>query len=568
MVTHDLSHLRKLPAVDRAERGGSIGMVLVVALALVAAAIGLLLIGRNNAQPYILALLSALAVVGVFTLFAGAAGILRLPGREAAHSVALGVVEGAADGIIVTDPGGRGLYANAAYLALVDAADVDDVRPVERVFIGDPDVSEVVYRLAKAAREGRRLQEEVRITGPGQPARWLRFRVRPLASGGREGRSTVWTVADVTRDRERQENVFQELQHAIDYLDHAPAGFFSVDAAGEIVYLNATLAGWLDYDLAQFGSGGLKLADIVTGESAVLLTTVPAAPGEVKTEVLDLDLKNRSGRSVPVRLFHKVAVAPDGSPGASRTLVLNRARDDGTDRERAAEVRFVRFFHNTPMAIATVDRAGRIARTNAPFAKLHHGIVKGEAQPAEGRSILSAVSEADRPLLAEMIARAGDGQGDIGPVDATLAGDGKRSARLYVCAVEEDDRDGEAAIIYAIEMTEQRALEAQFARSQKMQAVGQLAGGIAHDFNNVLSAIMMATDFPLNGHKPTDPSFQDIMQIKQNANRAASLVRQLLAFSRRQTLRPEVLDIGEMLSDLTMLLRRLIGEKVTLEMIH
>ena len=85
MVTHDLSHPRKLPAVDRAERGGSIGMVLVVALALVAAAVGLLLIGRNNAQPYILALLSALAVVGVFTLFAGAAGILRLPGREGAH---------------------------------------------------------------------------------------------------------------------------------------------------------------------------------------------------------------------------------------------------------------------------------------------------------------------------------------------------------------------------------------------------------------------------------------------------------------------------------------------------
>jgi two-component system cell cycle sensor histidine kinase/response regulator CckA len=102
----------------------------------------------------------------------------------------------------------------------------------------------------------------------------------------------------------------------------------------------------------------------------------------------------------------------------------------------------------------------------------------------------------------------------------------------------------------------------------KMQAVGQLAGGIAHDFNNVLSAIMMATDFLLNAHRPTDPSFQDIMQIKQNANRAASLVRQLLAFSRRQTLRPQVLDLGEALSDLTMLLRRLIGEKVALEVVH
>ena len=101
-----------------------------------------------------------------------------------------------------------------------------------------------------------------------------------------------------------------------------------------------------------------------------------------------------------------------------------------------------------------------------------------------------------------------------------------------------------------------------------MDSVGQLAGGIAHDFNNLLSAIMMATDFLLTGHRPTDPSFQDIMQIKQNTNRAAALVRQLLAFSRKQTLRPEVLDLGEALSDFTVLLRRLIGEKVTLDVVH
>jgi two-component system cell cycle sensor histidine kinase/response regulator CckA len=97
-----------------------------------------------------------------------------------------------------------------------------------------------------------------------------------------------------------------------------------------------------------------------------------------------------------------------------------------------------------------------------------------------------------------------------------------------------------------------------------METIGRLAGNIAHDFNNLLGAIMMATDFLLNAHKPTDPSFQDIMQVKQNANRAASLVRQLLAFSRKQTLRPQVIDLGEALSDLTVLLRRLIGENVTL----
>ena len=299
MVTQDLSDTPRLPAVDRAERSGSIGMVLLVAFVLVAIAVALLLMGRSNAQPYILGLLSTLAVIGVFSLFAGAAGILRLPAKDAANSVATAALDGASDSVVVTDPSGRVIYANAAYLALVDAIDARDARPVERVFVGDPDVSEAVYRLAKAAREGRRLLEEVRVPGlAGEPARWLRFRVRPLGEGGRDARSTVWTVADVTRDRERQENVFQELQHAIDYLDHAPAGFFSADAAGDIVYLNATLANWLDHDLAQVGSGGLKLSEIVAGDGAALLTTLEAAPGSVKTEVLDLDLKNDLGSTL------------------------------------------------------------------------------------------------------------------------------------------------------------------------------------------------------------------------------------------------------------------------------
>ena len=99
-----------------------------------------------------------------------------------------------------------------------------------------------------------------------------------------------------------------------------------------------------------------------------------------------------------------------------------------------------------------------------------------------------------------------------------------------------------------------------------MQAVGQLAGGIAHDFNNVLTAIIGYSELLLANHRPTDPSFQDLMQIKQNANRAAGLVRQLLAFSRRQTLRPQVLQLGDVLSELQMLTRRLVGEKVEVDL--
>ena len=567
MATHDLSESVRPPVIDRSydsARGGSIGMVLVVALALVGAAVGLLLVGRGNAGVYILALLAFLAMVGVFSLFAMATGILRLSGKETLHPTLKTVIDEAADGLLVTDPRGRVIYANAAYLDLVDAKDQREVRPVERAFIGDSDVSEAVYRLLKAAREGRRAQEEVRVTGLNDKSlSWLRLRVRPLSSGRSAARMTLWTVTDVTRDRERQENIFQELQHAIDYLDHAPAGFFSVDGAGQIGYLNATLASWLDHDLAQVGSGGLKLTDIVSGNGAALLTTLSAAPGEVKTEVMDIDFKTRTGHTLPVRLFHKVAFGADGKPGASRTLVLNRARGEANDAERSAEVRFMRFFQSTPMAIATVDKAGRIARTNALFARMFPQALK---DGADGRSILSVVAERDREPLEAAIRKAASGQSEIAPVETAVTGDGERWGCFYASPVEEGD--GEAAIVYVLDTTGQRTLENQVNQRARMESVGQLAGGIAHDFNNVLSAIMMATDFLLNAHKPTDPSFQDIMQIKQNANRAASLVRQLLAFSRRQTLRPQVLDLGERLEDLTIMLRRLIGEKVKLDVKH
>ena len=558
-------HERK--AFDKSQMaagGSSIILMLLVAFGLIGAAGGLIVIGRDYVEAYVLTLLAILGTVGVFALFALAAGIMKFAGRDQGNPLLKAVVDGAFDGLLVTDQGGRVIYANATYLDLTGATDMRDVRPIERVFIGDPDVSESIYRLLKAAREGRRLHEEVRITGvAGESARWLRMRVRPLGERRRDARMTVWSIADVTRDRERQENVFQELQYAIDYLDHAPAGFFSVDVAGDIVYLNATLASWLDHDLAQVGAGSLKLGDIVAGEGAVLLTTFNAAPGEVKTEVLDLDLKTRGGKPVPVRLFHKVAFGADGAAGASRTLVLNRARSEGSDPQRAAEVRFMRFFQNTPMAIATVDKTGRIARSNARFASAFEDLLK-----SDDRSILSVVVGRDRPVLEAAIRKAAEGQSDIAPVEAALTGSAERWANFFVLAVEEEDRDGESAIVYALETTAQRTLENRIQQQQKMESVGQLAGGIAHDFNNVLSAIMMATDFLLNAHKPTDPSFKDIMQIKQNANRAAALVRQLLAFSRKQTLRPQVLDLGETLSDLGMLLRRLIGEKVALEIVH
>lgn len=118
------------------------------------------------------------------------------------------------------------------------------------------------------------------------------------------------------------------------------------------------------------------------------------------------------------------------------------------------------------------------------------------------------------------------------------------------------------------DVTELKSLEAQFVQSQKMHAIGQLAGGVAHDFNNLLTAISGHCDLLLLRHDECDPDFGDLTQIRQNVNRAASLVRQLLAFSRKQNLMPEIVDLRDVLSELTHLLNRLVGEKVSLTVEH
>ena len=555
------------PVIDRSGRISSAGRLIVVAFALVGIIIGFAFVERGRSEPFVLGLLGIFAVVGVFTLLAAAIGLIRFVGRGQSDGLTRAFLDSMGEGVLIADRAGRIVYANRAYADLIGAASDTEVRGVERVFATEAAATEAIYRLARSVRDGRAAAEEIRITGQfaarapldGQ-ARWFRIKATPLSTRG----LAAWTVADISPERAQQETVFQELQHAIDYLDHAPAGFFSAEPDGRIVYLNATLAEWLGIDIARFEAGKLSLQEIVRGDGVALLA---AAPPEGRTEIIDLDMVKRNGQSLPVRLLHRVPIGTDGAPGATRTLVLNRSPgEDVSEALRAVEVRFTRFFNNTPIAIAAIDRRGRIGRTNAPFLKLF-GSATGEGGMGR-RRLVDLVVEPDRQMIAAALESAAEGVGEVPPIDATIAGASNRSARFYVNAVEAGGGGEEAVIVNAIDITEQRVLEQQFAQSQKMETVGKLAGGIAHDFNNVLTAIIGFSDLLLANHRPSDPSFQDIMNIKQNANRAAGLVRQLLAFSRRQTLRPQVLSVGDMLSDLSILLTRLLGENVKLQVVH
>jgi two-component system, cell cycle sensor histidine kinase and response regulator CckA len=573
-------------SIDRSEQPGRVGLLLVLAGLLVGAAIGLSFVANEQAQSLIVWLLALLAMAGVFFLFALAIGALQLSGSAARDDITKGIVDASPDGALVVEDGGRLIYANEAYLRIASGDTFSNLVPVERILVGPPEVSEAVYRLSQASRDGRAHTEEVRMSPPLGPVAgergfgWYRVSVRPLARPRRA--ASLWTVADVTAERERQENVFQELQHAIDYLDHAPAGFLSIDPAGAIVYMNATLAAWLGYDLASVGPGGPHLTEIAP-EADVLVRTA-GLPGEVRTDRFDLDLRRRNGHTLPVRLYHRVAFGKDGKPGSSRTFVINRSAGAETDEpQRAAEVRLARFLNNSPIAIATLDRTGRIARANTSFTRLfgtvprqaEDGAIDGDGAARSEPRVEPNVGDsvADRTALEAGLARAVSGLTDPEPIEVQLNGPGGRSARVWLSPADGGDPgqvtdEAERVILYALDTTAQRQLEQQVAQAQKMNAVGQLAGGIAHDFNNVLQAIIGYSDLLLASHRPTDPAFQDIMQIKQNANRAAGLVRQLLAFSRRQTLRPEVMNVGEALSELTLLLKRLLGERVALELKH
>ena len=555
------------PAADRTERDGSVSLVVLLALALAIAAVALAMVSREMAEPFVLTILGGLAVVGVFCLFAGAVGILHFGGRQARNDLTRAFVDNLPQGALIADHAGRVLYANEAYRDLLGLDASAAVPAPDRAFAGNLHLAEPIFRLCRAAQQGRSLKEEFRLPPPGEAEeeadlspRWFRISVQPMPADPRSGRKsalTVWQLDEITMDRAREEANFAKMQAAIAYLDSAPAGFFTADTDGNIEYLNATLAQWLGLDLSEVAGRALKLGEIMSADGAALLAGAGRAPGQNATRRFDIDLVKADGTSLPVRILHRMPRSGAGSSLAN-ALVLNRGPGEA-EEAAAAELRFARLFHSAPIAVATIDNEGYISATNAAFMRLFGSAAEGSKVRLE--SLVESESHtALRRGLEAALAR----QSLIEPVDIAFVGDRERSGRIYLSPIEQSEGDNEAAIAYAIDITEQRALEMQIAQGQKMQAVGQLAGGIAHDFNNMLTAIIGFSDFLLMNHRPTDPAFQDIMNIKQNANRAAGLVRQLLAFSRQQTLRPQVLQLGDVLSELSILLGRLLGENIEL----
>ncbi|MGR3713190.1 MAG: ATP-binding protein [Shimia sp.] len=215
-------------------------------------------------------------------------------------------------------------------------------------------------------------------------------------------------------------------------------------------------------------------------------------------------------------------------------------------------------FDELPVALLKVDRDGKVIMANRTARGLLDHRLTDE-------TLLSDLLEGLGRSIADWLAEAVSGRGGAHSEFLRLKTDDKEAfVQVSLNRVVEGDTSSLIAVLS--DATELKSLEAQFVQSQKMQAIGQLAGGVAHDFNNLLTAISGHCDLLLLRHDQGDPDFADLIQINQNANRAAALVGQLLAFSRKQNLRPEIVDLRNSLADLTHLLNRLVGEKVTLSL--
>ncbi|QGP80270.1 response regulator [Sphingobium sp. CAP-1] len=269
---------------------------------------------------------------------------------------------------------------------------------------------------------------------------------------------------------------------------------------------------------------------------------------------------------LPLRLLQvplKRAAQPNGSQASAQDgpmlllLIDEPAGGGGTSALSYIET----LLSLLPFGLAMADRDGRVLFLNNAFARAA-GLKPGDKPSYPG----DLVVREDQAAVADAVRRFAVGPQMSGDIAVRMRDTPDDPIALSLAGVR---GLGEAAVLLSLkDNSEESKLKRQVAQATKMQAIGQLAGGVAHDFNNILTAIIGHCDLMLMRHTPGDSDYDDIQQVKSNSNRAAGLTRQLLAFSRQQTLRPQILQLPDIVADVSTLLKRLLGENVKLDVTH
>ncbi|MGE0652190.1 MAG: ATP-binding protein [Alphaproteobacteria bacterium] len=465
-----------------------------------------------------------------------------------------------AGGRAITGPGGTLVHRNAAFSRMVRGE-------ADRLFAGLVKSSAAgentgpIGLLREITFSGGSGQAEICVPGDSGSPRWLR--VSGFALEYPPGH-VLWRVEDFTDQRQAQRALTEERATLVDFLENASIGFFSVDSSGVFESANETLASWLGLSRDELLQSTHRLADFISGPGADPEKPWSAFPPGVDGAQGEVTLRRVDGGEFQAAITQTLVETPEAAAFQARAVV----RDLTTERDlretlHASEQRSRQLFEEGPTGIAIVDLRGSVIDGNRAFREMC-----GRESNIVGHPVTDLVAPNSRDILSLLLSDSADGKASHSPLDVRFADNAESSASLSITRLEDADGTLSGHILHLFDTTQHRRLEAQFTQSQKMQAVGQLAGGIAHDFNNLLTVMIGFCDLILQRYRPGEQTFADIMQIKQNANRAANLVRQLLAFSRQQTLQPKVLNITDILAELSNLLRRLIGVNIKLDVIH
>ena len=499
------------------------------AIALVGAAVvsaGLLLWAGGD-WLLVAAVVSALLTLGVVAWFA--LRLRRAPVAAPHHDWALShaVAEQAAEPVALTDRAGRLVCANDAYRTQLSP----DLSPVEAMS-GDEAAAAALTGAARIAwRDGRASPDPLTLAG-------RRFTVAVQRAG--EGEDVlVWQLSRV-RDPDLTAEVADALGGELgDRLGRAGGMAVLLYGNGQV---RAATRAW---SLRATG-------DLVTPAEG------QAVAGLLRTEPSGVIRFAKEGPSgPPLRLLH---VPLDEGGGDAVLFAVDEMTAAGAALPGGSELDAItRLIDRVPMRLALVDRDGRLLAMNTAFADF---VGEGASARYPGDLVVTD----DKGALADHIRRMSGARASSGDLAVRFAAAPDEPVTATVSSLR---GLGPVAVLLSLR-DDAPSLPARTEVSQqnKMEAVGHLAGGVAHDFNNLLTAILGVCDLMLMRHVPGDPDFDDIQQIRANSNRAASLTRHLLAFSRQQTLRPQVVQLPDLLGEVTHLLKRLLGERIVLTVDH
>ncbi len=469
------------------------------------------------------------------------------------------VLEGSRGGRLITDSLDKTLYHNQLFDELCSRDPSDQgvtYNRLVKMFSENKQAVSLFDALSDKAHRG--LTDSIELyCGLQDYEGWYNIAAHPVA--GHEG-YIHWRLDNITDKYTADNAVKEEREKLIDFTDNAPVGFFCVDEAGNFVFANATFARWLGVDLTSLlENSPLHTYLVNPPKNSNPYDLVKKGSDR---QIVQVEMKGANGKTFFASINQSIVHNDDGMV-RTRAVVNDLTVEQEMHRAlKASEDRFKRFYEEAPLGIVLVNKNGLIENCNTEFAQM----LGKTSEELVFKHFKLLLSDESRDIVLSAIKDMKKGENMGGSIEVSLCSDddSNKIAQLYARRTMDDD----SIVLHFIDLTDKKALEEQFVQSQKMQAVGQLAGGIAHDFNNLLTAIIGFCDLLLLRHKAGDPSFGDIMQIQQNSNRAANLVRQLLAFSRQQTLRQRVHDITDILTELSHLMRRLIGANIELKMIH